>query len=198
MKNKNPKVDMFIQKEKRWKEEFETLREIILTHPVIEEVKWGVPCYTYNQNNVLLMHGFKEYCAILFVKGSLLQDEKHILISQTTNTQASRQIRYKNVNEIIEATIIINSYIEEALNAERNGGKVTFKPTSEFNIPSEFQQNLDESEQLWDAFHLLTQGRQRAYLLYFGSPTLSKTKSNRIKKYIPHILNGKGLHDKEE
>ncbi len=188
MTNRHPKVEAFLQKEKKWKEEFEALREILLTHSLVEEFKWRVPCYTYEERNVVLMHGFKEYCALLFVKGSLLRDEVHILISQTHNTQASRQIRFIDVNKIVEVESALHRYIEEAIKLEKEGNKVEFKKASEFSIPIEFQQKLDESVQLKTAFHSLTQGRQRAYLLYFASSKLSKTRVSRIEKYIKHIL----------
>ena len=193
--NKNHEVDLFLQEQNKWKKEFEILREIILKHTLTEEVKWGVPCYSYNKSNILLMHGFKEYCALLFVKGSLLKDKNTILISQTQNTQSSRQLRFKSVADILNIKTILSSYIDEAIKLEIDGKKVELKQTHEFTMPIEFQRVLDESSQLQSAFSSLTPGRQRAYLLFFDAPKLSKTKEKRIEKYIPHILGGKGLHD---
>ncbi|NCB01951.1 MAG: hypothetical protein EOM67_07260 [Spirochaetia bacterium] len=182
-------------KETAWQKEYEALREIIETSSLIEEFKWSVPCYTYHDSNVLLMHGFKEYCALLFVKGSLLKDENHLLISQTQHTQASRHLRFKSVGEIRESQLIIRQFIKEAIILEEEGRKVEFKPTSEFNIPSEFQQKIDESIELKIAFSTLSPGRQRGYLLYFSDAKQSKTRTARIEKYIPFIIEGKGLHD---
>ena len=193
--NKNPLVNSFIMKETAWQKEYEALREIIETSSLIEEFKWSVPCYTYKEKNVLLMHGFKEYCALLFVKGSLLKDENHLLISQTQHTQASRHLRFKSVGEIRESQLIIRQFIKEAIILEEEGRKVEFKPTSEFNIPSEFQQKIDESIELKIAFSTLSPGRQRGYLLYFSDAKQSKTRTARIEKYIPFIIEGKGLHD---
>jgi uncharacterized protein YdeI (YjbR/CyaY-like superfamily) len=191
----NPKVDAFISKAKKWQEEFEKLRMIILDCQLTEELKWGVPCYTFEKSNVVLIHGFKEYCALLFVKGALLNDPKGILIIQTENVQAARQIRFTDVDEIVELEPILKAYIFEAIEVEKAGLKVDYKKTSEFKMPEEFQNKLDENPDLKTAFDALTPGRQRAYLLYFSTPKQSKTRVARVEKYIPQILNGKGLND---
>jgi uncharacterized protein YdeI (YjbR/CyaY-like superfamily) len=191
----NPKVDAFISKATKWQEEFEKLRMIILDCQLTEELKWGVPCYTFEKSNVVLIHGFKEYCALLFVKGALLNDPKDILIIQTENVQAGRQIRFTDVDEIVELEPILKTYIFEAIEVEKAGLKVDYKKTSEFKIPEEFQNKLDENPDLKTAFETLTPGRQRAYLLYFSTPKQSKTRVARVEKYIPQILNGKGLND---
>lgn len=195
MHEKNPKVDVFLDSADQWQEEFRKLRMILLDSPLTEELKWGVPCYTFNGNNVVLMHGFKEYCALLFIKGSLLKDVNTILIRQTENVQAGRQIRFTGVQEIAELEPVLKAYIQEAIEIEKAGLKVDFKPTAEFAVPEEFQKKLHENPALEAAFHALTPGRQRAYLFYFSQPKQSKTRESRIEKYIPHILNGKGLND---
>lgn len=195
MNKTNPKVDVFLSKDKEWRQEFEKLRMIILDCGLTEELKWGVPCYTYEKRNVALIHGFKEYCAILFVKGALLKDAVGILIQQTENVQSARQIRFTNVDEIVEMEPILKAYIYEAIQAEKAGLKVDYKKTSEFKIPKEFQIKLDERPALKTAFEALTPGRQRAYLLYFATPKQSKTREARIEKYMPQILSGKGLND---
>ncbi len=191
----NPKVDAFIGKEKRWQAEFKELRAIALDCGLDEELKWGVPCYSYKKGNVVLIHGFKEYCAILFVKGALLKDAKKILVQQTENVQAARQVRFTNVNEIRKVKSALKSYILEALAAEKAGLKVDFKKTGEFKMPPEFQKALDEDPALKTAFGALTPGRQRAYLLYFSAPKQSKTREARIEKSIPRIFDGIGLND---
>jgi uncharacterized protein YdeI (YjbR/CyaY-like superfamily) len=173
----------------------ETLRTIILDSQLTEEFKWGVPCYTLQQGNVVLMHVFKEYCALLFPKGALLKDPNGILIQQTENTQAARQIRFTNVREIVEMEAILKAYILEASEVEKAGLKVEFKETTEFVIPEEFQKKLDEIPALKTAFSALTPGRQRAYLLYFSAPKQSKTRESRVEKCMPQILSGKGLND---
>ena len=195
MKKTNPKVDVFLRKTKQWREEFENLRAIILDCGLIEELKWGVPCYTFENRNVVLIHGFKEYCAILFVKGALLKDDKDILITQTANVQAARQIRFVNVREIVKMKSTLKAYILEALEAEKAGLKVDLKKTDEFAMPEEFQKKLREIPALKTAFEALTPGRQRAYLLYFSQPKQSKTREARVEKYIQQILGGKGLND---
>jgi uncharacterized protein YdeI (YjbR/CyaY-like superfamily) len=192
---KNPKVDVFLRKAKKWRQEFEKLRSIILDCQLTEELKWGVPCYTFQNSNIVLIHGFKEYCAILFVKGALLHDAKGILIQQTENVQAARQIRFTNVREIVELETVLKSYIREAIEAEGSGLKVNYKKTTEFITPEEFQKRLDENPALRTAFDALTPGRQRAYKLYFAAPKQSRTREARVEKYVQQILKGKGLND---
>lgn len=191
----NPKVDFFFRKAEKWQDEFKKLRMIILDCPLTEELKWGVPCYTFEKKNIVLIHGFKEYCAILFVKGALLKDARGILIQQTENVQAARQIRFSNVQEIVEMETILKAYINEAIEVEIAGLSVNFKKPSEFTIPEEFINKLVEVPGLQDAFDALTPGRQRAYLLYFSAPKQSKTRESRVEKYMHQILNGKGLND---
>jgi uncharacterized protein YdeI (YjbR/CyaY-like superfamily) len=192
----NPKVDEFLSKAKKWKEEFEKLRTIILECEVLtEEFKWMHPCYTFDNKNIVLIHGFKEYCALLFHKGALLKDKHGILIQQTENVQAARQIRFTNVQEIAALETIVKDYIYEAIEVEKAGLEVELKKTTEYNIPGEFQNKLDEMPALKTAFESLTPGRQRAYLLYFSGPKQSKTRESRIERYTQHILNGKGLND---
>ncbi|MEI7848261.1 MAG: YdeI family protein [Chloroflexota bacterium] len=192
---KNPKVDAFLGRAKQWQAEFEKLRTIILDCQLTEELKWGVPCYTLDNSNILLIHGFKEYCAILFVKGALLQDPIGLLITQTENVQAARQIRFTNLQEIEELEPKLKAYINQAIQVEKAGLKVEYKKTTEFTNPEEFQTKLDENPALKTAFEALTPGRQRAYYLYFSAPKQSKTRQARVEKYIPQILNGKGLDD---
>jgi uncharacterized protein YdeI (YjbR/CyaY-like superfamily) len=191
----NPKVDVFLNKAKKWQEEFEKLRMIILDCQLTEELKWGVPCYTFKKSNIVLIHGFKEYCALLFFKGALLNDANGILIQQTKNVQAARQIRFTNVREIIKLETVLKTYINEAIEVEKAGLKVNFKKTTEFIIPEEFQKKLDESPALKTAFDVLTPGRQRDYIFYFSAPKQSKTRESRVEKYMQQILNGKGLED---
>ena len=191
----NPKVDIYLSKAKKWQKEFEKLRMIILDCQLTEEFKWGNPCYTFGNSNVVLIHGFKEYCAILFFKGALLKDTYGILIKQTENVQASRQIRFTNVREIVEMEPILKAYIHEAIEVEKAGLKVNYKKVTEFSIPEEFINKLEEIPGLQDAFDALTPGRQRAYILYFSAPKQSKTRESRIEKCIQQILNGKGLND---
>jgi uncharacterized protein YdeI (YjbR/CyaY-like superfamily) len=193
--NRNPKVDFFFNKAEKWHEEFEKLRSILLDCPLTEELKWGVPCYTFHDKNVVLMHGFKEYCALLFVKGALLKDEKGILITQTENVQAARQARFTNVREIVELAPTLKEYVYEAIEVEASGLQVKYKKTTEFSMPEEFQNKLDEDPALQAAFESLTPGRQRAYLLYFSAPKQSKTRTARVEKYRQQILEGRGLND---
>jgi len=196
MNRMNPKVDEFMSKAQKWQEGFEKLRMIILDCGLTEELKWGVPCYTFEKSNIVLIHGFKEYCALLFVKGALLEDPNGILITQTENTQASRQIRFTNVQEIVEIKTILKAYVYEAIEVEKAGLKVDFKKTTDFTIPEEFQNKLDEIPALKTAFDALTPGRQRAYILYFSQPKQSKTRESRVEKSMQQILDGKGLNDR--
>ncbi len=191
----NPKVDVFINESKKWGEEFKKLRMIVLDCQLTEELKWGVPCYTFQNSNIVLMHGFKEYCALLFVKGALLKDANGILIQQTENVQAGRQVRFTNVREIDKLKTILKAYIVEAIEVEKSGLKVNYKKAAEFPIAEEFQTKLDENPELDNAFYALTPGRQRAYLLYFSAPKQSKTREARVEKCMEQILNGKGLND---
>ena len=191
----NPKVDFYFSKAKKWQEEFEKLRMIILDCQLTEELKWGCPCYTFQKSNIVLIHGFKEYCALLFFKGALLNNANGILIQQTENVQAARQIRFTNVREIVKMKTILKAYIYEAIEVEKAGLKVNFKKTIEFIIPEEFQKNLDKNPVLKTAFDALTPGRQRGYLFYFSQPKQSKTRESRVKKCMQQILNGKGLND---
>ncbi len=191
----NPKVDGFISKAGKWKVEYEKLRNIVLDCELTEEFKWMHPCYTFENKNIVLIHGFKEYCALLFHKGALLQDAHGILIQQTENVQAARQIRFTNVQEIVERETLLKAYIYEAIEVEKAGLEVNFKKTTEFIIPEEFQNKLDEIPALKTAFAALTPGRQRAYILYFSEPKQSKTRESRVEKCMQQILNGKGLND---
>ncbi|SDR10297.1 Uncharacterized conserved protein YdeI, YjbR/CyaY-like superfamily, DUF1801 family [Chryseobacterium soldanellicola] len=191
----NPKVDFFFNQAKQWQKEFEKLRTILLDTGLEEDLKWGCPCYTYHGRNIVLIHGFKEYCALLLFKGALLQDTDKILIQQTENVQAARQIRFTKLQEIVDLEKIIKNYVYEAVEVEKSGVKVEMKKTKEFEMPEEFQLKLDENSVLKEAFETLTPGRQRAYLLYFSSAKQSKTRESRIEKYIPEILQGKGIND---
>lgn len=193
--SKNPKVDEFIGKSKKWKEEYDKLRNIVLACELTEEFKWMHPCYTYEDKNIVLIHGFKEYCAFLFHKGALLNDPHGILIQQTENVQAARQIRFTNVQEIVKMEPILKAYIHEAVEVERAGLEVNFKKTEEYIIPEEFQNKLDEIPALKTAFKSLTPGRQRAYIHYFSGAKQSKTRESRVEKYMQQILDGKGLND---
>jgi len=191
----NPKVDFFFEEASKWQEEYETLRKIVLDCGLTEELKWGKPCYTLQKNNIVLMHGFKDYCALLFFKGALLQDSGGILIQQTENVQATRQVRFTRVREIVKLEPVLKAYIHEAIEVEKAGLQVKFKKTGEFIIPEEFQHKLDEIPALKTAFTALTPGRQRAYLLHFSQPKQATTRESRIEKHIPRILMGKGLND---
>lgn len=191
----NPKVDGFLRKAKKWKEEFEKLREIVLDCELTEDFKWMHPCYTYENKNIVLIHGFKAYCALLFHKGALLKDTHGILIQQTENVQAARQIRFTNVQEIVEMSDVLKTYIRAAIEVEKSGVEVDFKKHEEYAVPEEFQTKLDEIPELKTAFEALTPGRQRAYLLHFSQPKQSKTRESRVEKYMQQILDGKGLND---
>ncbi len=192
----NPKVDLYLSKTTKWKEEFVKLRAIILDCQLTEELKWGQPCYTFQRRNIVLIHGFKEYCALLFFKGALLNDAKGILIRQTENVQAARQIRFTNLREIVKMEAVLKVYIYEAIEVEKAGLKVNFKKTADFIIPEEFQNKLNKIPALKTAFDALTPGRQRAYIFYFSQPKQSKTRESRVEKYMQQILNGKGLNDR--
>jgi uncharacterized protein YdeI (YjbR/CyaY-like superfamily) len=191
----NPKVDFYFDKAKKFQEEIEKLREIVLGCGLEEELKWGVPCYAFEDKNIVLIHMFKEYCALLFFKGSLLKDTKGILVQQTANVQAGRQIRFSNISEILKLRTTVKAYIHEAIEVEKAGLKVEMKKTAEFSVPQEFQNELDENPVLKKAFKALTPGRQRGYMLYFSAAKQSKTRVARVKKYVNQILNGKGLDD---
>ncbi|TAL60171.1 MAG: hypothetical protein EPN85_07820 [Bacteroidetes bacterium] len=192
----NPKVDWYFAKAGKWQREIEKLRTIVLNCDLIEELKWGCPCYTYQKKNIVLIHMFKDYCALLFFKGALLKDTKRILVQQTENVQAARQVRFTSLKEIEKMERTLKTYIYEAIGVEESGLKLPMKKTGEFNMPEEFQNKLNKSPALKKAFYELTPGRQRGYLLYFSSAKQSKTREARIEKYMPHILDGKGLDDK--
>jgi uncharacterized protein YdeI (YjbR/CyaY-like superfamily) len=191
----NPKVDFYFNKAKKWQEELELLRVIANDCGLTEELKWGCPCYTFNDSNIVLIHAFKEYCAFLFLKGALLSDPDGILIQQTENVQAGRQIRFGSVLEIADMMAILKSYIYEAIDVDKAGLKVALKKTTAFNMPHEFKTKLDHIPALKMAFEALTPGRQRGYLLHFSQAKQSKTREARVEKYIPQILDGKGLDD---
>lgn len=191
----NPKVDFYFTEAGKWKEELAQLRKIILHCHLAEELKWGVPCYTFKGKNIILIHVFKEYCAVLFFKGALLKDPHHVLVQQTEQVQAARQMRFTGVDEIIETEAILKAYIFEAVEVEEAGLKVEFKKTTEYKVPEEFQKTLDKDPALKSAFEALTPGRQRGYLLYFSAPKQSKTRESRIEKSRQLILDGKGLND---
>jgi uncharacterized protein YdeI (YjbR/CyaY-like superfamily) len=191
----NPKADFYFTKAKKWQEEIRKLRVIVLDCGLTEELKWGCPCYTFEENNIVLIHVFKEYCALLFFKGVLLKDPKSILIQQTKNVQTARQIRFTGVEEIIKMQPVLKAYIKEAIKVEKSGVKVELKKTSEFEMPGEFKKKLDKNAALKTAFKALTPGRQRGYLLYFSSAKQAKTRESRIEKSMPQILKGKGLDD---
>lgn len=191
----NPKVNFFFEKATQWKEEFEKLRTIALSTELVEDLKWGCPCYTYEGKNIFLIHGFKEYCALLFFKGALMKDPDHILIQQTENVQAARQIRFTDVEKINDLEDILRQYMFEAVEIEESGAKVEMKKTKEFEMAEEFKEKLDQNPALQEAFKALTPGRQRAYLLHFSSAKQSKTREARIEKCIPQIMDGIGLND---
>lgn len=191
----NSKVDFYFNKVQKWQKEIKKLRTIVLDCGLTEELKWGCPCYAFQNSNIVLIHVFKEYCALLFFKGALLHDTNGILIQQTKNVQSARQIRFNNVKDIVEIESILKSYVHQAIEVEQSGMKVNYKKTSDFAIPEEFQKRLDKNRALKNAFDALTPGRQRAYLFYFDQAKQSKTRESRVKKYIPQILKGKGLDD---
>lgn len=191
----NPAVDTFLEKAKNWREEFEALRSIALDCKLNEEVKWGQPCYTLDDRNIVLMHGFKGYCALLFFKGALMRDPKGILVAQTENVQATRQIRFTSLQEIVKLKASLKAYIREAIEVEKSGATVELKKTEDFAVPEEFTAKLKQMPALKKAFEALTPGRQRAYLLYFADAKQAKTREARIEKYVQPILDGKGLKD---
>ena len=191
----NSKVEFYFNNAHKWQAEINKLRMIVLDCRLTEELKWGVPCYTFRKSNVVLIHVFKDYCALLFVKGALLNDANGILIQQTENVQAARQVRFTHIREIVEMETILKAYIYEAIEVERVGLKINFKKASEFTIPVEFQNKLDKVPALKIAFESLTPGRQRAYILHFSQPKQPKTRVSRVEKYMQQILNGKGLND---
>jgi uncharacterized protein YdeI (YjbR/CyaY-like superfamily) len=191
----NPKVDAFLKRQDKWRAAFEKLREILLGSGLTEELKWGQPCYAHDGKNVALIHGFKEYCAILFHKGALLEDPKGILIQQTRNVQAARQIRFTRVQEVTKLERTVKAYVREAIEVERAGLKVQFKKTEDLELPEEFESELAAKSKLRAAFATLTPGRQRAYIFHFSQPKLSTTRAARVGKHIPRILEGLGLDD---
>jgi uncharacterized protein YdeI (YjbR/CyaY-like superfamily) len=191
----NPKVAFFFDEAEKWQEEYEELRRIVLDCNLTEELKWGCPCYTLGGNNIVLIHGFKEYCALLFFKGALLDDTNGILIQQSENVQSARQIRFTDAEQIKNLERVIKAHIYEAIEVERAGLKVTLKTTKDYDVPKEFQLKLDEMPALKSAFETLTPGRQKAYLFHFSQAKQSKTRTARVEKYIPKILEGKGIDD---
>ena len=191
----NPQVNWFFDKSTKWKAAYSVLRELALEFELTEELKWGCPCYTLSKKNIVLIHGFKDYCALLFMQGVLLKDTKKILIQQTENVQSARQIRFKSVDEIVKSKATIKAYLKEAITISKSGLKVELKKTTEYKIPEEFQNVLNDMPDLKTAFQALTPGRQRGYLLYFSAPKQTKTRESRIEKYIQPILDGKGLED---
>ena len=195
MNEKNPKVDAILRGASKWREEFETLRTIALGCGLTEELKWYQPCYTLQDKNIVLIHGFKEYCALLFFKGALLKDPKRILIQQTENVQSARQIRFTNIREILKLKPTLKAYIGEAIEVEKAGKKLKLKKTADFKVPDEFQSKLDGLPALKRAFAALTPGRQRGYIYHFSQAKQSKTREARVERWMPQILNGKGLDD---
>ncbi|HEV8508248.1 MAG TPA: YdeI family protein [Chitinophagaceae bacterium] len=191
----NPKVDWFFDKDTKWQKEYEKLRKIILSCGLVEELKWGCPCYTFENSNIVLIHGFKEYCAILLFKGALLADPDGILIQQTENVQSARQIRFTSVQQIVKMDRTVKAYIYEAIEVERAGLQVKYKKTGDLKIPEEFQTKLDKMPALKTAFDALTPGRQKGYIFHFSQAKQSKTRAARVEKYLKQILNGKGLDD---
>ena len=189
----NPKVDWFFDKDTPWKDAYQRLRSLLLATELTEELKWGCPCYQWNGKNVVLIHGFKNYCALLFHKGSLLDDSAGLLVQQTANVQAARQIRFASVHEVVKLERAVKGYVRQAIEVEKSGRKVTLKKTAEFAVPDEFARRLKGSVKLKKAFEALTPGRQRAYLLHFASAKQSKTREDRIDKSVERILAGQGL-----
>jgi uncharacterized protein YdeI (YjbR/CyaY-like superfamily) len=191
----NSSVNWFFDKKTKWQEAYQELRDMILSTKLTEELKWGCPCYTLDKGNVVLIHGFKDYCALLFMKGAIMKDPKQVLIQQTENVQSARQIRFTSLEEVIKQKAVIKSYLKEAISVEKSGIKVEMKKTTEYKMPEEFETALNEIHDLKTAFYKLTPGRQRGYLLYFSSAKQAKTRNERIEKFIPKILDGKGIDD---
>ena len=191
----NPKVDFYFNKASQWQKEYKELRAIILTTGLTEELKWGVPCYALEGKNIVLIHGFKEYCAILFMKGALMKDSKKILIQQTEHVQSARQVRFTSAEEIVKMKATLKAYVNEAIEIEKAGLKVDLKKTEEYEMPEELQSKLEKDKDLRAAFLALTPGRQRAYIFYISQAKQAKTREARVEKYIPQILDGKGLDD---
>ncbi|HEX9151247.1 MAG TPA: YdeI/OmpD-associated family protein [Flavobacterium sp.] len=196
MNKKNPKIDEYLRKVEKWREELEQLRRILLDCPLTEELKWGAPCYTFQKKNIVIIGGLKEYCVLSFFKGALLKDANDVLSKPGDNTQSARLIRFSNSKEIVEMESLIKAYVYEAIEVEKAGLKVNFKKSAEFIIPEEFQNKLKEIPTLKTAFDALTPGRQRAYILHFSAPKQSKTRESRIEKWMQQILSGKGLNDR--
>lgn len=192
----NPKVDFYFSKSRQWQEELSRLRKIILDCGLAETLKWGVPCYTFQHANIVLMHVFKQYCAVLFFKGALLDDANGILTQQTEHVQAARQVRFTNIKEVVDQEAVLRAYVYEAIEIEKAGLKVVLKETAAFKMPEELQIKLTADGALKTAFEKLTPGRQRAYILYFAAPKQTKTRETRIDKSIPQIFAGKGLNDR--
>jgi uncharacterized protein YdeI (YjbR/CyaY-like superfamily) len=195
MMAKNPEVNWFFEQNTKWREAYCELREVLISSELTEELKWGTPCYTLGKQNVVLIHGFKDYCALLFMKGAIMDDPNNILIQQTKNVQAARQIRFSNLIDLLKQKTVLFSYIKNAIDVEKSKVKIELKKTSEYIVPEEFKLALKEVKGLNEAFYELTPGRQRAYLLYFSSAIQSKTRMDRIEKYANRILGGKGLND---
>lgn len=195
MNKMNPKVDEYISKTKNWQEEFNKLRSIFFDCQLTEELKWGTPCYMFEENNIALLIGFKEYCGLSFFKGSLLKDTNNILVKPGENTQSARIIRFTSLQEINEMELILKEYIYQAIEIEKAGLKVNFKKATEFTVPEELQNKFDENHDFKTAFYALTPGRQKAYLIHFSDPKQSKTRESRIEKSMKLILDGKGLKD---
>lgn len=191
----NPNVDWFFDKPAKWQSAYQHLRTLVLDCGLEEGLKWGCPCYTHRNANVVLIHGFKNYCALLFIKGALMKDAKGVLIQQTKNVQSARQIRFASLDEVTSKAKLIKTYVREAIEIEKAGLKVKWRRTDDSEVPDAFQRRLDESPQLKEAFKRLTPGRQRGYLLYFSQAKQEKTREARVKKVLPQILNGKGLQD---
>jgi uncharacterized protein YdeI (YjbR/CyaY-like superfamily) len=191
----NPKVDWFFDKKGKWQQAYQELRNLVLECGLTEELKWGCPCYLIQKSNIVLVHGFKDYCALLFMQGALLKDQKKILVQQTKNVQSARQIRFTEIDDILKNKSTIKAYIKEAIKNDKAGLKLELKVTTEFEMPSEFETALNEMTELKTAFYKLTPGRQRGYLLYFSSAKQSKTRTERVEKCIPKILDNKGLDD---